>query len=392
METNVRWRVAVAAVSACALSACGAQTSSAQRASGSTSGAVTAPTTTEAPPLPRILLPVKKNQTVEGLVDVHGHDIYARCSGTGAPTVVYFTGWAPDPSKLGVDIAKGIEAVDGGRHRICSYERRNTGRSEAVAGTQTPDDVVTDVDGVLAAMGESGPFVLLGASFGGLVAGAYAVAHPDRVAGVLLLDSSIPDDYLIDKRHGFEEVCLKSNRHADAWDSLEKLDNCRLAKWAFDRRAKEPSVPLIYLAVQRSLRPWGGRRRPPPEGLRPNLVARSLEVGQRTALDGRSRPEPRREEPGSRHRAGELNVTSGARTRWAHALMTQAERPHPPPPVRLGVRACRCPVLPRADERSGHRSKPRPERARAVACSTDWSKGGCEWLSGSSSAWWWVAS
>ncbi len=56
----------------------------------------------------------------------------------------------------------------------CSYERRNTGRSETVEGTQSPQDIVADVDGVLEAMGEDGPFVLLGASFGGLVSGAYA--------------------------------------------------------------------------------------------------------------------------------------------------------------------------------------------------------------------------
>ncbi len=43
--------------------------------------------------LPRIDLPVEQGETVEGLVDVDGHDIYARCSGTGSPTVVYFTGW-----------------------------------------------------------------------------------------------------------------------------------------------------------------------------------------------------------------------------------------------------------------------------------------------------------
>jgi pimeloyl-ACP methyl ester carboxylesterase len=103
---------------------------------------------------------------------------------------------------------------------------------------------------VLNAMGENGPFVLLGASFGGLVAGAYAVAHPDRTAGILLLDSSIPDDFIIDKRHGFDGACLKANREADAWDSLEKIDNCRLAKWAYDRRDQEPDVPLIYLAAK----------------------------------------------------------------------------------------------------------------------------------------------
>ena len=103
---------------------------------------------------------------------------------------------------------------------------------------------------MLDAMGEDGPFVLLGASFGGLVAGAYAVAHPDRTAGVLLLDSSIPDDYAIDKAHGFQGVCLKANREADANDSLERIDNCRLAKWAYDRRDQEPAVPLIYLAAK----------------------------------------------------------------------------------------------------------------------------------------------
>jgi len=73
--------------------------------------------------------------------------------------------------------------------------------------------------------------VLLGASFGGLVAGAYAVAHPGRTAGILLLDSSIPDDYVIDKRHGFTGMCLKANREADARESVEKIDNCLLAKW-----------------------------------------------------------------------------------------------------------------------------------------------------------------
>ena len=199
--------------------------------------------------LPRIDLPVKKNTTVEGLVKVHGHDIYARCSGKGSPTVVYFTGWAPDRTKLGVDVIGAIEAVDRGKHRICSYERRNTGRSETVKGTQTPLDAVSDVDGVLQKMGERGPFILLGASFGGLVAGAYAVAHPDRTAGILLLDASIPDDYLIDKRYGFQGMCLPANRYADAWESLEKIDNCRLAKWAYDRRNREPDVPLIYLAA-----------------------------------------------------------------------------------------------------------------------------------------------
>ncbi|MDQ4109811.1 MAG: alpha/beta hydrolase, partial [Actinomycetota bacterium] len=235
------------------LAACGGESSTSPPKSDRTSGTPASsspPASPTASALPRIEGPVGQGETVEGLVDVDGHDIYARCSGTGSPTAVYFSGWTDDPSRLAVSAIQGVESVAGGEHRICSYERRNTGRSETVDGTQSPQDVVGDVDGVLAAMGEEGPFVLLGASFGGLVAGAYAVAHPDSVAGILLLDSSIPDDYVIDEAHGFQGMCLKANREADANESLEKIDNCRLAKWAYDRRDQEPEVPLIYLAAE----------------------------------------------------------------------------------------------------------------------------------------------
>lgn len=249
-RTSLTWRAGVAAASALVLTACSAQTSSSPQASGRASGTLSASAGAAGSTLPRIDLPVDKGETVEGLLDVGGHDIYARCSGTGSPTVVYFTGWAPDPSKRGVDVIEAIEAVDAGRHRICSYERRNTGRSETADGTQEPDDVVADVDGVLDAMGENGPLVLLGASFGGLVAGAYAVAHPDRVAAILLLDAATPAEYVIDRRNGFQGMCLAENREADAFESLEKIDNCLLAMWAHDRRVEEPDVPLIYLAAK----------------------------------------------------------------------------------------------------------------------------------------------
>jgi len=30
---------------------------------------------------------------------------------------------------------------------------------------------------------------------------------------------------VIDERHGFDGMCLPANREADAWDSLERIDN-----------------------------------------------------------------------------------------------------------------------------------------------------------------------
>ena len=200
--------------------------------------------------LPRIGLPVEPGSTVEGLVEVDGHDIYARCAGEGSPTVVYFHGWAHDRTYRAVTNAPGIEDALGPDLRVCSYERRNTGRSDIVEGTQSPEDVIADIDGVLAALGEDGPFLLLGASFGGQVTSVYAVTHPDRVAGLVLLDSSTGVEYELDEAQGFQGPCLEANRQLDAWDSTEKLDNCSLAEWVHERSDMEPDVPLLYLAAQ----------------------------------------------------------------------------------------------------------------------------------------------
>jgi hypothetical protein len=61
-----------------------------------------------------------------------------------------------------------------------------------------------------------------------------------------------PDPGDLDERQGFQGACQEANREADAWDSLEKLDNCRLNEWIHDRREREPDVPLLYLAAQDS--------------------------------------------------------------------------------------------------------------------------------------------
>ena len=241
-----------AAVSGFLLAACDPGTSTSPQTSGETSGNESASAPEGGSALPRIELPVGKGETVEGLLDVDGHDIYARCSGTGSPTVVYFSGWAPDASKLGVNVIKAIEGGDDGRHRICSYERRNTGRSETVEG---PSRQRTSS---LMWMAYSKPWARpVPSCCSGRPSVGWFPAPTPWLTLTELRESScsthhVPDDYVIDERHGFDGMCLKANREADAWDSLEKIDNCRLAKWAYDRRDREPDVPLIYLAAKDS--------------------------------------------------------------------------------------------------------------------------------------------
>ncbi len=81
-----------------------------------------------------------------------------------------------------------------GRNRlVVLYDQRGTGASKRVqAGApQSMDAQVADLDAVRQTLGLT-KFALLGDSYGGLVAMAYAAAHPEHVAKLILSDSPGP--------------------------------------------------------------------------------------------------------------------------------------------------------------------------------------------------------
>ena len=80
------------------------------------------------------------------------------------------------------------------RTRVCTYDRLNVGRSDTVPGRHTGSGSVRDLDALLDAAGVPPPYVLIGFSFGGLLASMYAGAHPDQVAGLMSIHGSLPSD------------------------------------------------------------------------------------------------------------------------------------------------------------------------------------------------------
>lgn len=74
---------------------------------------------------------------------------------------------------------------------VVLYDLRGHGMSERPAIGYTLDDMVLDLEGVLDALGEKAPVHLVGNSFGGLLALAFAARHPDRVAGLVLIDAHV---------------------------------------------------------------------------------------------------------------------------------------------------------------------------------------------------------
>ena len=78
-------------------------------------------------------------------------------------------------------------------HTVVVFDRPGFGLSEPLAEGQTPT-VRAEADrilGVLDALGLTGPAVVVGHSIAGFYVEAFARLHPERTAGLLLLDSSV---------------------------------------------------------------------------------------------------------------------------------------------------------------------------------------------------------
>src|SRR5262249_31931320 len=121
------------------------------------------------------------------LIDVGGRKLHARCTGAGAPTVVLEAGrsaFAMDWALVQPEIAR--------TNRVCSYDRAGHGWSDP-GGADTAERAVADLHALLQAVGEKPPYVLVGASRGGLFVRLYDVRYPGEVTGMVLVDPAHED-------------------------------------------------------------------------------------------------------------------------------------------------------------------------------------------------------
>lgn len=119
------------------------------------------------------------------MISVGRHQLAATVFGEGSPAVVIepsFGGAAEDWEKIARTLAEETTVI--------TYDRAPYGASSAARDTRTPRDIAADLDGLLRALGVTGPVVLVGHSAGGLYVRAYAAAHLDLVAGMVLVESS----------------------------------------------------------------------------------------------------------------------------------------------------------------------------------------------------------
>jgi pimeloyl-ACP methyl ester carboxylesterase len=119
------------------------------------------------------------------LVDLGGHLLHVHCSGKGGPTVVVENGLGDFSFDWSL-VQSRVSAFT----RICTYDRAGYAWSDPGPKPRTFAQLNLELRDALAKLGEQGPFILVGHSYGGPVVRNFAITYPHDVAGVFLVDSA----------------------------------------------------------------------------------------------------------------------------------------------------------------------------------------------------------
>lgn len=154
-------------------------------------------------------------------VEVNGHQLVLRCTGSGSPTIVIEPGLTDAVSAW----LQTLGRLAAARARRCTYDRYGQGGSDVPAGTvtRTIEEVAAEKHDLLAAAGVTGPFILVSGSIGGLIDRYYMKAYPNEIAGAVMVDTA-PDDWNLYIHHNTFQEANVVFEVATASESLRTSD------------------------------------------------------------------------------------------------------------------------------------------------------------------------
>jgi pimeloyl-ACP methyl ester carboxylesterase len=143
-------------------------------------------------------------------------------SGAGEPPVVLLHGMACVHDHM-LPVMHHLDA----RHRCVAVDLRGHGSSDAPRGAYAMDDFLSDLEFVIDELGLGRP-VLVGHSFGGSVALAYADRFPERVAALVMLDSGMRSNQVVTADLGPFYEALRSGDDDRYRETLDRFVRERL--------------------------------------------------------------------------------------------------------------------------------------------------------------------
>jgi len=183
------------------------------------------------------------NAQRDGFAESKGVRIYYRTFGKGTPILIINGG--PGLNSDGfVDLAKTLSACN----QTIIYDQRATGRStmqKIDATTITMKLMIDDVENLRKQL-KIGRWIILGHSFGGMLASYYATIHPDKIISIILSSSGGIDLDLL----SYVSKNINARLSPDQLDSAnywsQKIaggDTSYLAQW---QRAKALANAYVY--------------------------------------------------------------------------------------------------------------------------------------------------
>lgn len=207
-----------------------------------------------------------------GRIDIGGgRKIYVECSGRGSPTVVLVSGqrgsaaeWTTSDARVTPPNAPPVLDGVGALTRVCAYDRPGTpvgdqlSRSDPAHQPTNANDGASDLASLLQATGERGPFVMVGHSTGGMIVRRYAVAHPESVAGLVLVDALAEglEDAETPEQWSIQRILLQGDIAASLieYPDIERFD----ADLSFAQLRAGPALrpmPLVVLSADAPIGP-----------------------------------------------------------------------------------------------------------------------------------------
>ncbi len=133
------------------------------------------------------------------LIDVGGYrmHILAEGDGRGGPSVL----WIPGAHSQGLAMHH-LHGALRDETRSILFDRPGTGWSDPGPFPRRTSVEAVELARLLERADEKGPFIVVGHSYGGLLAANFARRYPERIAAVVLLDASPPDAFVYAPAYG----------------------------------------------------------------------------------------------------------------------------------------------------------------------------------------------
>ena len=180
------------------------------------------------------------------VIDVGGRALYMECIGSGSPTVLLEAGFGGTSNNWAALLPE-----LGRTTRTCAYDRAGLGASDAIPGVHDAGDEIKDLERLLDRARIAPPYVLVGHSYGGLLARLFAHAHPEHTGGVVQVDAEGRDAWRRGRAAWPKSLAPRARRAIAEREVLNGVDMRASSALAGGVRSLG-DTPLVVLSAARA--------------------------------------------------------------------------------------------------------------------------------------------